>query len=225
MTEMLKVVPKIERPDTPDENGQIMYDNYPTEDTPNIRKSTPHRSSRTTKRRRTEYREVDDEEMDEEESFPATEERNSNQSVTLTSQELEEWSDVIKMNDYLTNGRRPQFWEEAFTKRVMDAIKTKNLEMKKAAQLLGVSYGTLYGRYRETYGCLKHSYRGPFMMSRMHQNMWPQVDQSPNDLLNILQRSSSMQRALSSDLVKLLNPFKIELCAQYMLFFINKKSI
>lgn len=79
-------------------------------------------------------------------------------SIFLTAQEREEWKDVIKMNDYLTKGRRPQFWEEPFTKRVMDAIKTKNLEMKKAAKLLGVSYGTLYGRYRETYGCLK-SYR------------------------------------------------------------------
>lgn len=29
-----------------------------------------------------------------------------------------EWSDVVKMNDYLTRGRRPQFWEEPFTKRV-----------------------------------------------------------------------------------------------------------
>lgn len=79
--------------------------------------------------------------------------------VTLTPQEEAEWRDVIKMNDYLAKGRRPQFWEETFTKRVMEAIKTKDLEMKKAAQLLGVSYGTLYGRYRETYGCLKHPYR------------------------------------------------------------------
>lgn len=77
------------------------------------------------------------------------------QSIFLTAQEREEWKDVIKMNDYLVKGRRPQFWEEPFTKRVMDAIKNKNLEMKKAAKLLGVSYGTLYGRYRETYGCLK----------------------------------------------------------------------
>ena len=70
-----------------------------------------------------------------------------------------EWPDVIKMNDYLNTGRRQQFWEEPFTKRVMDAIKTKNLEMKIAAELLGVSYGTLYGRYRDAYGCLKHPYR------------------------------------------------------------------
>lgn len=70
-----------------------------------------------------------------------------------------EWSDVIKMNDYLNTGRRQQFWEEPFTKRVMDAIKNKNLEMKIAAELLGVSYGTLYGRYRDAYGCLKHPYR------------------------------------------------------------------
>lgn len=81
------------------------------------------------------------------------------QSIFLTPQEREEWKDVIKMNDYLTKGRRPQFWEEPFTRKVMDAIKNKNLEMKKAAKLLGVSYGTLYGRYRETYGCLKHPYR------------------------------------------------------------------
>lgn len=30
--------------------------------------------------------------------------------------------------------------------------------MKGAAELLGVSYGTLYGRYRETFGYLKHSW-------------------------------------------------------------------
>jgi hypothetical protein len=81
------------------------------------------------------------------------------QSIFLTNEEREEWKDVIRMNDYLTKGRRPQFWEEPFTKKVLDAIKNKNLEMKKAAKLLGVSYGTLYGRYRETYGCLKHPYR------------------------------------------------------------------
>jgi transcriptional regulator of acetoin/glycerol metabolism len=81
------------------------------------------------------------------------------QSIFLTNEEREEWKDVVRMSDYLTKGRRPQFWEEPFTKRVLDAIKNKNLEMKKAAKLLGVSYGTLYGRYRETYGCLKHPYR------------------------------------------------------------------
>ncbi|XP_044317080.1 uncharacterized protein LOC123037984 isoform X2 [Drosophila rhopaloa] len=43
---------------------------------------------------------------------------------------------------------------------VLDAIKNKRLEMKKAARILGVSYGTLYGRYREVYGCLKHPYSG-----------------------------------------------------------------
>ncbi|XP_037936434.1 uncharacterized protein LOC119670299 [Teleopsis dalmanni] len=62
------------------------------------------------------------------------------------------------MDDYLAKGRRPQFWEEPFTRRVLDAIKNKRLEMKKAARILGVSYGTLYGRYREVYGCLKHPY-------------------------------------------------------------------
>ncbi|XP_011502448.1 PREDICTED: uncharacterized protein LOC105365882 isoform X2 [Ceratosolen solmsi marchali] len=71
----------------------------------------------------------------------------------------EQFRDVIKMNDYLTTGRRQEFWEEPFTRRVMDAIKSKELEMKTAAEILGVSYGTLYGRYRDSYGCLKHPYR------------------------------------------------------------------
>ena len=30
--------------------------------------------------------------------------------------------------------------------------------MKGAAELLGVSYGTLYGRYREVFGYLKHGW-------------------------------------------------------------------
>lgn len=138
------------------------------------------------------------------------------QSIFLTQEEREEWKDVIRMNDYLTKGRRPQFWEEPFTKRVLDAIKNKNLEMKKAAKLLGVSYGTLYGRYRETYGCLKHPYRcelftsfksfqiskfklyfyfpiirgppGSYMVSRMRE-MWPTGSDEQNDLLNLVQRS------------------------------------
>lgn len=91
---------------------------------------------------------------------------NSSSNVTTSSGQSfltptleKEWSDVVKMNDYLSTKRRQQFWEEPFTKRVMDAIKTKNLEMKVAAELLGVSYGTLYGRYRDSYGCLKHPYR------------------------------------------------------------------
>ena len=30
--------------------------------------------------------------------------------------------------------------------------------MKTGAEILGVSYGTLYGRYRETFGYLKHAW-------------------------------------------------------------------
>jgi len=63
------------------------------------------------------------------------------------------------MNDYLVTGRRQQFWEEPFMRRLMDAIKNKEVEMKLVAEMLGVSYGTLYGRYRDTHGCLKHPYR------------------------------------------------------------------
>ncbi|XP_013105210.2 broad-complex core protein isoforms 1/2/3/4/5 [Stomoxys calcitrans] len=100
----------------------------------------------------------------------------------LTSEEMSEWQDVIKMDDYLAKGRRPQFWEEPFTRRVLDAIKNKRLEMKKAARILGVSYGTLYGRYREVYGCLKHPYSTsmrPYQSSGPMQHRFDIVWPSP----------------------------------------------
>lgn len=100
-----------------------------------------------------------DEEAEDNQSVLSEEKNSANGSVVLSKQEQEEWSDVVKMSDYLTNGRRPQFWEEPFTRRVLEAIKNKDLEMKKAAVVLGVSYGTLYGRYRDVYGCLKHPQR------------------------------------------------------------------
>lgn len=140
-------------------------------------------------------------EEEEHDNMMTTATDHSLQSIFLTPEEREEWKDVIRMNDYLTKGRRPQFWEEPFTKKILHAIKNKNLEMKKAAKLLGVSYGTLYGRYRETYGCLKHPYRGPpgsYMVSSRMRDMWPADE--PNDLLNLVQRSRmSMLQGGGSD--------------------------
>lgn len=43
--------------------------------------------------------------------------------------------------------------------QVMEAVRLKELEMKQAAEILGVSYGTLYGRYRDVYGCINRPYR------------------------------------------------------------------
>ncbi len=34
-------------------------------------------------------------------------------------------------------------------------MRNKEIDMKTSAELLGVSYGTLYGRYRDTFGYLK----------------------------------------------------------------------
>ncbi|KAK6635377.1 hypothetical protein RUM44_000628 [Polyplax serrata] len=95
-----------------------------------------------------------------------------------TSNLAAQFPDVIKMNDYLTTGRRQQFWEEPFTRRLMEAIKNKEIEMKAAAELMGVSYGTLYGRYRDAYGCLKHPYRT--------KEFW--AEQGPADILAKLQK-------------------------------------
>ena len=38
--------------------------------------------------------------------------------------------------------------------------------MKTGAEILGVSYGTLYGRYRETFGYLKHAWNAGGRPSR-----------------------------------------------------------
>lgn len=40
--------------------------------------------------------------------------------------------------------------------------------MKSAAELLGVSYGTLYGRYREVFGYLKHSWVSIYISSNVY---------------------------------------------------------
>ncbi|XP_077290235.1 uncharacterized protein LOC143914024 [Arctopsyche grandis] len=69
------------------------------------------------------------------------------------------FADVVKLPDYLVSGRRTQFWAEDYVKRVMEAVFCRELEMKQAAEILGVSYGTLYGRYRDTFGCINRPYR------------------------------------------------------------------
>ena len=51
--------------------------------------------------------------------------------------------------------------------------------MKGAAELLGVSYGTLYGRYRETFGYLKHAWNKP----RSGANAQQQQQQQPQSSL------------------------------------------
>jgi len=75
----------------------------------------------------------------------------------LTMERIKEMG-IIKMNDYLSTGTRQQFWEEYYVKVVMQAVRNKEIDMKTASEILGVSYGTLYGRYRETFGYLKHAW-------------------------------------------------------------------
>ncbi|ODN03899.1 Protein bric-a-brac 1, partial [Orchesella cincta] len=68
----------------------------------------------------------------------------------------EDLQNIVKMTDYIEKGgSRPQFWEEPTTKKIMNAIRSKKMEMKAAAEILGVSYSTLYSRYRELHGYLK----------------------------------------------------------------------
>nr|XP_049704043.1 zinc finger and BTB domain-containing protein 44 isoform X7 [Helicoverpa armigera] len=101
------------------------------------------------------------------------------------------FSDVVKLSDYLQHGRRPQFWEENYVRRVMEAVRLKELEMKQAAEILGVSYGTLYGRYRDVYGCINRPYRNTSVNSipsppRAVREFWQA--KGPSEVLERLQR-------------------------------------
>lgn len=40
------------------------------------------------------------------------------ENLKLNPEELEHFKNVVKMDTYLAKGRRPQFWEEPFTKKV-----------------------------------------------------------------------------------------------------------
>lgn len=98
------------------------------------------------------------------------------------------FGDVVKLSDYLQHGRRPQFWEEHYVKRVMEAVRIKELEMKQAAEILGVSYGTLYGRYRDVYGCINRPYRTA-------RDFWQA--KGPSEVLDRLQRGEISVEAAS----------------------------
>ncbi|KAJ2939882.1 hypothetical protein O0L34_g6583 [Tuta absoluta] len=101
------------------------------------------------------------------------------------------FADVVKLNDYLQHGRRPQFWEENYVRRVMEAVRLKELEMKQAAEILGVSYGTLYGRYRDVYGCINRPYRTA-------RDFWQA--KGPSEVLERLQRGEVSLDAASQAL-------------------------
>jgi len=88
----------------------------------------------------------------------------------LTNEKIASWG-IVKMNDYLVTGTRQQYWEEIFVKNVMESVKNKEIDMKGAAELLGVSYGTLYGRYRENFGYLKHAWNLSGRPQRKN-NLW-----------------------------------------------------
>jgi len=92
---------------------------------------------------------------------------------------------VYKFNDYIAHGTRQQYWEEQFTKAVMEGIQDRELDLKKGAELLGVSYSTLYGRYRESHGYLRHAWtrvrdRGPNVGAAGNTGDWWESD--PHDM-------------------------------------------
>ena len=69
---------------------------------------------------------------------------------------------------------------------MFQAVKNKEIDMKGAAELLGVSYGTLYGRYRESFGYLKHAWNVTGRPQRK-TNLWWERDLRVLSAINILQ--------------------------------------
>lgn len=80
----------------------------------------------------------------EEEDSP--DEHGSTSNFLLTPQEQEEWRDVVKMDTYLAKGRRPQFWEEPFTKRVsaLDNVECIKYESKHSFRVYFLLFYLLY---------------------------------------------------------------------------------
>jgi hypothetical protein len=78
----------------------------------------------------------------------------------------------MKLDDYMAieGANRAKFWEEPSTRNVMELISKNKLDMKNAAELLGVSYTLLYSKYREIYGYLKHPHLGKMKSEPSPQN-------------------------------------------------------
>ena len=87
---------------------------------------------------------------------------------------------IVKLNDYIQSevGTKQQYLKEDFVMKVMmvsiqsnvcrdlsqfhvKAVKDKEIDMKGAAELLGVSYSTLYGKYTASFGSLKQNVKTP----------------------------------------------------------------
>jgi predicted DNA-binding transcriptional regulator AlpA len=70
-------------------------------------------------------------------------------------------NEVVKLDHYLsTRGSRSQFWSEPWCRRIMELISVRAFDIKYAAELVGVSYPTMYAKYRETYGNRRQSHFG-----------------------------------------------------------------
>jgi len=88
---------------------------------------------------------------------------NSNcQELGSFAERVASWN-ILKLNDYIESsvGTKQQFLKEDFVRKVMMAVKEKEIDMKGAAELLGVSYATLYGRYTASFGSLKQNVKTP----------------------------------------------------------------
>ncbi|KAK8733945.1 hypothetical protein OTU49_006258 [Cherax quadricarinatus] len=109
---------------------------------------------------------------------------------------------IFKLNDYLGFRTRQQFWEEPAVRRILEGIKNKEIDMKSAAELLGVSYGTLYGRYREVFGYLKHAWvnkQGRAERSALKErSMWEE-----SRAQELIQRVLSKELSLTAAAVRL----------------------
>lgn len=87
-------------------------------------------------------------------SGSASDTLNLNKSFT---EKADTWG-IIKMADFpVVDGSRHHFWKESFVKNLLLAVKNEEIDMKGAAELLGVTYASLYGRYRESWGYLRKS--------------------------------------------------------------------
>ena len=70
----------------------------------------------------------------------------------------EGFENIPKLEEFmLTSPAKDSFWKQDTTKYVLMSIRDRKIDLKTGAELLGVSYNTIYGRYREAHGLLSDS--------------------------------------------------------------------
>ena len=78
----------------------------------------------------------------------------------ITASFLKEYT-VYKVDTYVAYRSRMSYYKEPFFLRLIEAIKSEEIDLNRASKLLGVPYTTLYKQYKDTHGFVRKFRKGP----------------------------------------------------------------